>query len=251
MRSCISANDSPPGKRNPLGYCCTVFHSGSLRSSFSSPPVHSPKSHSSSPCLGRTRSLRTLAIGAAVSRVRSSGEAYTAATFFSPAMRAAAPSACARPGVARGAGRVPGPEASARWWASGRGGRAAPASRSGAGAASGGRRTVDRQRVERSACRLATYRFGPYPPPLVEPLPRPIGSTSSPRSRPTSSPAGPARGSWRGGSRSAPRSGRRSVDDDYWARPVPAFGDPGSPTRDRRPGAGRARCQPHGSDVHR
>ena len=54
IRSCISVNDSPPGNRNidrlPV---CTVRHSGSLLRSFSFAPVHSPKSHSSSPRLMR------------------------------------------------------------------------------------------------------------------------------------------------------------------------------------------------------
>ena len=49
MRTCISVNDSPPGNRKPLGYRCTVRHSGSLSRSLSSAPVHSPKSHSSRP----------------------------------------------------------------------------------------------------------------------------------------------------------------------------------------------------------
>ena len=40
MRVCISVNDSPPGNRKPLGYRCTVLHSGSLSRSFSSAPVH-------------------------------------------------------------------------------------------------------------------------------------------------------------------------------------------------------------------
>ena len=30
MRVCISVNDSPPGKRKPLGLRCTVRHSGFL-----------------------------------------------------------------------------------------------------------------------------------------------------------------------------------------------------------------------------
>ena len=30
-RACISANDSPPGKRNPLGWRCTVVQSLRLR----------------------------------------------------------------------------------------------------------------------------------------------------------------------------------------------------------------------------
>ena len=44
-------------------------------SSFSSAPVHSPKSHSSRPLSITTFSPVALAIGAAVSRARSSGEA--------------------------------------------------------------------------------------------------------------------------------------------------------------------------------
>ena len=75
MRSCISANDSPPGKRNPDGWFWTSDHSGSLRRSDSLRPVHSPKSHSSSPLARWTLSPVAEPIGAAVSRVRSSGEA--------------------------------------------------------------------------------------------------------------------------------------------------------------------------------
>src|SRR6516165_5265188 len=101
MRADISMNDSPPGNRNPLGYRCTVFHSGSLARALSSPPVQSPKSHSSSPRSTATRSRRALAMGAAVSFARSRGELYTASTLFSVAMRSATACACALPVSAR------------------------------------------------------------------------------------------------------------------------------------------------------
>jgi len=39
--------------------------------------------------------------------------------------------------------------------------------------------------------------------------------------------------------------------DDYWARPVPGFGDPAGRAGDLRPGARRARLQPHRPPVHR
>src|SRR5690606_22244932 len=101
MRVCISVNDSPPGKRKPLGLRCTVRHSGSLDSRFSSAPVQSPKSASSRPLARRTRRPRARAIGAAVSWVRSSGDAYTAPIVRLPsrraAMRSATASACSRP----------------------------------------------------------------------------------------------------------------------------------------------------------
>ncbi len=74
MRCCISAKLSPAGNRNVEGERCTVPHSGSFISFFSSAPVHSPKSHSSRPLWARGRRPRAAAIGAAVSRVRSSGE---------------------------------------------------------------------------------------------------------------------------------------------------------------------------------
>ena len=40
-------------------------------------------------------------------------------------------------------------------------------------------------------------------------------------------------------------------DEDYWAKAVPGFGDPGGAPARRRPRPGRARCQPHRADVHR
>ena len=74
-RTDISAKDSPPGKRNPLGQRCTVGHSLVLYRRASGFSVHSPTSTSMSPGAVRTRRPRARAIGAAVSRVRSSGEA--------------------------------------------------------------------------------------------------------------------------------------------------------------------------------
>ena len=44
---------------------------------------------------------------------------------------------------------------------------------------------------------------------------------------------------------------RRYRGERYWARPLPGFGDPGGAAGDRRPGAGRARRQPHRAHVHR
>src|SRR5579875_3641495 len=102
IRACMALKDSPPGKRNPLGQRCTVSHSGSFISFFSSAPVHSPKSHSSSPRWISTRRLSAAAIGSAVSRARSSGEAYTAATLRRDSLRARATAAAwARPSSER------------------------------------------------------------------------------------------------------------------------------------------------------
>src|SRR6478609_3968537 len=105
IRVCISVKLSPPGKRNVDGARCTVPHSGSFISCFSSAPVHSPKSHSSSPRAICTLRSTARPIGAAVSRVRSSGDAYTASTVRPPVTRApirsAAVWACWRPGSAR------------------------------------------------------------------------------------------------------------------------------------------------------
>ena len=90
MRCCISEKLSPPGKRNVDGARCTVCHSGFFISCFSSAPVHSPNSHSSSPRSTRARWPVILAIGAAVSRARSSGDVYSASTCFSSPIRSAA-----------------------------------------------------------------------------------------------------------------------------------------------------------------
>jgi hypothetical protein len=75
MRVCISVKLSPFGKRNVDGAFCTVRHSGSFISAFSSAPVQSPKSHSSRPAVDLHPEPARAAIGAAVSLARSSGEA--------------------------------------------------------------------------------------------------------------------------------------------------------------------------------
>ena len=75
IRACISGKDSPPGNRKPLGLRWTWVHSGFLANELSLAPVHSPNSHSRRPRSVRTRSPRALAMGRAVSVVRSSGEA--------------------------------------------------------------------------------------------------------------------------------------------------------------------------------
>src|SRR5213596_68461 len=75
IRVCISTNDSPPGKRKPLGWRCTARHSGFRLSRFSERPVQAPTSSSVSSRSKRTAQPRARAIGAAVSRARSSGEA--------------------------------------------------------------------------------------------------------------------------------------------------------------------------------
>ena len=62
----------PERRSGSAAPCC---HSGSFMRSFSSAPVQSPKSHSSRPRSICTFRPRAAAIGAAVSRVRSSGEA--------------------------------------------------------------------------------------------------------------------------------------------------------------------------------
>src|SRR5437773_964997 len=75
IRVCISTNDSPPGKRKPLGWRCTACHSGFRLSRFSDRPVQAPRSSSVSSRSMRTAQPRAFAIAAAVSRARSSGEA--------------------------------------------------------------------------------------------------------------------------------------------------------------------------------
>ena len=74
-RTDISAKDSPPGNRNPPGQRCTVGHSRARYSRARGFSVHVPTSTSMRPGAVRTRSPRARAMGAAVSRVRSSGEA--------------------------------------------------------------------------------------------------------------------------------------------------------------------------------
>src|SRR5882672_8914468 len=100
-RVCISVNDSPPGNRNPLGWRCTICHSGLRASRLSFWPVQSPTSQSARSRSTRTARWRARAIGIAVSRARSRFDAYTAATLGSLPIRAAAASACCRPLSAR------------------------------------------------------------------------------------------------------------------------------------------------------
>src|SRR4029079_17471258 len=101
IRTCISLKLSPPGNLNVEGARITVPHSGNFINFLSSSPVHSPKSHSSKPLSMRTRRPFALAIGAAVSRARSNGDAYTASTWLSAAIRSAAAVAWAWPASAR------------------------------------------------------------------------------------------------------------------------------------------------------
>src|SRR4029078_11873327 len=109
---CISLKLSPPGNLNVEGARITVPHSGNFINFFSSSPVHSPKSHSSKPLSMRTRRPFALAIGAAVSRARSNGDAYTASTWLSAAIRSAAAVAWAWPASGRGR---PGARAAWAW----------------------------------------------------------------------------------------------------------------------------------------
>ena len=74
-RTDISAKDSPPGKRKPPGQRCTVGHSGVRYSRARGFSVQSPTSTSTRPGAVRTRRPRARAMGAAVSRVRSRGDA--------------------------------------------------------------------------------------------------------------------------------------------------------------------------------
>ena len=74
IRACISGKLSPFGKRKADGLCCTVCHSGRAARSAIAAPVHSPKSHSSSPSSCVTASPVRAAVGSAVSQARSSGE---------------------------------------------------------------------------------------------------------------------------------------------------------------------------------
>ena len=219
MRSCISVNDSPPGKRNPLGWRCTVFHSGFLRRSDSLAPVHSPNSHSSRPRSAFTLSSSALAMGAAVSRVRSSGEAYTASTSRSPAMRAATAPAWMRPVL----GQVQ---------------ALGPARQRGAGG--GGLAVADQQHQRAGGCGLRLglggaggggHRSGhatgdrPPPPPGRARYRRPAW-TAWPRCTTTWWRAGRAPGWWRGASRWAGRSGRPTATRSTGPGRCPGFGDP-------------------------
>ena len=102
MRYCISAKLSPPGKRNVDGACCTVRHSGrfiSVREWRAGPlaEVALEQTLVDVDTFGPT----AVAIGAAVSRARSSGERVHARPRSSSPIRSATRSACARPVSAR------------------------------------------------------------------------------------------------------------------------------------------------------
>lgn len=89
-----------------------------------------------------------------------------------------------------------------------------------AGGGIGDCETGDRRRVEQSAWRLATYRFGTYPPTLVPSLP-PLAEL---RSDIVTCRACPRLVAWRELVGQERRAAFR--DEEYWARPVPPFGDP-------------------------
>ena len=194
-RACIPVNDSPPGKRKPLGCRCAACHSGRRTSRASLRPVQSPKSHSISPRSARSGSPSACATGRAVSRARSRGEVYTAAMRRSAPSRRARASACRRPSSERcRPGARPGstmPVAPVRAWrhrstSVGRGGRRVPT----------GGFTPPRGPAPASTGR----RSGPRP--------RPRGAARRRRRRSRARPRGrrlPARGASRG--RPAPRRG--------------------------------------------
>src|SRR3546814_1078805 len=209
MRVCISVKDSPPGKRKPLGLRCTVRHSGSLESFFSSAPVQSPKSASSSPLVVLTRSPSAFAIGAAVSRVRSSGDAYTAAILrFGPCsaeLRSATACAWASP-------------VSARCRPGARPGRTLP----GVGVCPCRTRSTS---VGGAGRREAAVRAIVGRPPLVGA----VGSDRRKALREVTEEvvdcrACPRLVAWR---EQVARERRAAFkDEEYWGRPVPGFGDP-------------------------
>ena len=195
---------------------------------------------------GRAR-LTTLrptaaAIGAAVSRVRSSGEAYTAATRSAKGGDAARQRP--RPGPTRrrpGGGPAPGRAAPPRWSASGRGARGARACPWAPAVA---------LRVGFPAVFVA---IGGTTLPVTAALASVADSLESlAPSRPRSSTcrACPRLVEWRervAAEKRRPRSPRRSTG----AGPCPGFGDPAARIAGRRPGARRPRRQPHGPGVHR
>ncbi len=80
--------------------------------------------------------------------------------------------------------------------------------------------------MKRSACRLATYRFGSYPPPLVDPLFPADGRSELARldDEIVACRACPRLVAWRELVGVEKRAAFR--DEEYWARPVPPFGDP-------------------------
>ena len=170
------------------------------------------------PWLRRTLRPRALAIGAAVSRVRSRGEAYTADTLrlsvCSAAMRCATVAACCLALLREVQTRRPTGEDLARG-----GGLAVAHEQDERGRRWGGRSGHDRQ---------STYRCRPW----IRPGPGP--SSRSPR---RSSRASPARVSWRGGSRS-PTEKRAAFRDGRVLGPRRAgLRRSGRVGRDRRPGA--------------
>ncbi len=63
--------------------------------------------------------------------------------------------------------------------------------------------------------------------------------------------AGPAPASWPGGSRWRAEKRAAFRDEEYWGRPGPGLRRSRRPDRDRGPGPGRPRRQPHRADVHR
>ena len=215
-RSCMSRIDSPPSPGNVIadGCDCTTFHSGSLASFFSSPPVQSPYRTSptrSSTC--RSTGSWPASIRSAVSRQRCSGLVTTAAS-GTPASRAGQRGHLGAAGVVEAdalgpAGEHPGAV----------GGGAPVADEQDGGHAErtlrGHNEPRDRRLrplpprrargVARGLLRRARHRPGPGRQLRLGRAARPDRGRSSTRSPPSSRCT-----SWRSRTRSRPTSGRRS-----------------------------------------
>ena len=243
LRADISAKDSPPGNRNPLGQRCTVGHSLVLYSRANDFSVQSPTSASIRPVAVRTR--------------RPEGRGDGGRRFPGPLQRRGVDGRrrLLHGGDPLGRHRGLGPSLVGQVQPGGppgqhlAGGRACPwrTSRTTvAGGPCGPRRATRAGRVRAGGRRARAPIVGSAPCHPTGP-----GRTRWPQCSRRWRTAGAARAWSNGVSRWRRTAAASFAGQTYWGRGVPGIRRPPGAAGHRRPGTGRARGQPHRAHVHR
>ena len=244
-RTDISAKDSPPGKRNPLGQRCTAGHSLLLtkrRQALLGPVAHVRLDEA-----GTGAHAQAQGLGDGCGRLLGALEGRGVDGHRRLGQRGDPRRPPPRPGPdpsRPGAARLPGPGGPCRSSASSRG---APAGRGWRRAACG--RCPDSWWIGRRWCGQRSAREA-----IVGSAPwRPAGGRAtrwpSCNRRWRTCRRCPRLVRWR---EEVARTGRASYAGQvYWGRGVPGFGDPAAALDPGRPGSGGPRGQPHRAHVHR